>query len=97
MGISFESEFKGLQPEFQKVITSALQHSKQIQAIQSCMRGLSVMVLELRNSLLSNAPPLPPHSKFSSMRITDDLPSLTSVPSNYNAPISIAKPQEETN
>jgi hypothetical protein len=43
--LSFQSKFKGLQAEFPKVITSALQHSKQIQAIQSDMRGLSDMVL----------------------------------------------------
>jgi chromosome segregation ATPase len=58
--LSLKSKFKGLQAEFQKVITSVLQHSKQIQAIQSDMRGLSAMVLELRNGLLPNDPPLPP-------------------------------------
>jgi hypothetical protein len=65
--LSFKSEFKGLQAEFQKVIMSALQHSKKIQAMQSDMRGLSAMVLELRNGLIPNAPPLPPCSTFSSM------------------------------
>jgi hypothetical protein len=49
--LSFQSELKGLQEEFHKVVTSALQHSKQIQAIQSDMRGLSVMVIELRNGI----------------------------------------------
>jgi hypothetical protein len=43
--LSFQSEFKGLQDEFQKLIASALQHSKQIQSIQSDMRGLSATVL----------------------------------------------------
>jgi hypothetical protein len=86
--LSFQSEFKGLQAEFHKVITSALQHSKQIQAIQSDMHGLSSMVLELRNGILPNAIPLPPRSTFSSMRITDYLSSLTSVPANSNAPSS---------
>jgi hypothetical protein len=84
--LSFQSEFKGLQAEFQKVITSALQHSKQIHAIQSDMRGLSDMVIELHNGLLPNAPPLPTRSIFSSMCITDELSSLTSVPANSNAP-----------
>jgi hypothetical protein len=56
--LSFQSEFKGLQAEFQKVITSAIQHSKHIQEIQSDMRGLSAMVLELCNGLLPDAPPL---------------------------------------
>jgi hypothetical protein len=83
---SIDSERLYFQSEFQKVITSALQHSKQIQAIQSDMRGLSVMVLELRNNLLPNAPPLPPRSTISPMWITDDLSSLISVPANSNAP-----------
>jgi hypothetical protein len=49
--ISFQFNFKCLQAEFQKVTTSALQHSKKIQAIQSDMRGLSSMFLELRTGL----------------------------------------------
>jgi hypothetical protein len=50
------------------------------------MRSLSDMVLELCNVLLTNAPLIPPRSKFSLMRITDDLSYLTSVPDNSNAP-----------
>jgi hypothetical protein len=50
------------------------------------MRGLYAIVLELRTGFLPNAPsPLPPRSTFSSMRVTYDLSSLTSVPFNSNA------------
>jgi hypothetical protein len=86
--ISLQADHQSLQAEFQKVITSALQHSNQIQAIQSDMRSLSSMVLKIRSALLLNAPLILPRSTFSSMRITDVISSTTSVPVQSNAPSS---------
>jgi hypothetical protein len=86
--ISFQADHQILQAEFQKVITSALQHSNKIQSIQSNRRILSSMVLEIRSALLPNAPPILPCSTVSSMQITDDISSLTSVPVQSNYPSS---------
>jgi hypothetical protein len=56
------------------------------------MHILSSMILEIRAALLPNAPPnappIPPRSKFSSMRITNDISPLTSMPAISNAPSS---------
>jgi hypothetical protein len=57
---SFRSDFKNMEVKFEKIITSALQHSTQIQAIQTYMCSLHSIVLELRNGLLTNAPPTLP-------------------------------------
>jgi hypothetical protein len=84
------SPSNAVNPSFKKLSQVNYKHSKQIQAIQIDMRGLSVVVLEFRTGLLPNAPPILPHSTFSSMRITADLSSLTSVPvpAQANAPPS---------
>jgi hypothetical protein len=49
-----------LQDYFQKVITGVLKHSKEMQSTQSEVRSLTTMMQEIRNTILSNVPPLPP-------------------------------------
>jgi hypothetical protein len=54
--------------------------------MQSDTRSLSSIVKEIRTALLPNAPPLLPHSSFSSTCITYYLSSLASAPVLTNAP-----------
>jgi hypothetical protein len=89
----YRYDFKSTEVKFEKIPTSALQHPTQIQAIQTDMHILHSIVLKLHNGLLPNAPPTLPQSTFSSMRITDDLSTLTSTLTNTNAPSS---PQRKT-
>jgi hypothetical protein len=79
---SFRSDFKSVEVKFENILTNALQHSSQIQAIQTDMCSLHFIVLELRNGLLPNASPTLPRSTFSFMRITDDFRTLTSTLTN---------------
>jgi hypothetical protein len=46
---SMQSDHTQLKNEFQKVLTGVLKHSKEIQAIQSEVRGLTTMMQEIRN------------------------------------------------
>jgi hypothetical protein len=72
---SMQSDHTQLRNEFQKVLTGFLYHSKEIQAMQSEVRGLTSMMQEIRNTILLNTSPFPPRSHFSALRIDDELAS----------------------
>jgi hypothetical protein len=73
--ISIQSDHTQLRNEFQKVLTGVLKHSKEIQSMQSEVRRLVTMMQEIRNVILTNAPPLPSPSPLAALRINDDISS----------------------
>jgi chromosome segregation ATPase len=55
---SMQSDHTRLQNEFQNVRMGVIKHYKEIQAMQSEVLGLTTMMQEIRNAILSNASPL---------------------------------------
>jgi hypothetical protein len=72
---SMQSGHTQLRNEFQKVFTGVLTHSKEIQATQSEVHGLTTLTQEICNAIVPNASPLPPRSPFAALRIDDELAS----------------------
>jgi imidazoleglycerol phosphate synthase glutamine amidotransferase subunit HisH len=56
--ISMQSDHQSIRADCQKVISGVLEHSKEIQAMQSDMHSISLTTHNIRNAVLPNAPPL---------------------------------------
>jgi hypothetical protein len=56
--------------------------------MQREVRGLKIMMQEIRNAIFPNAPPLPPRPPFSALKIEDDISSHQSAPILGVAPSS---------
>jgi hypothetical protein len=87
-GDYMQSDYKQLRNEFQKDLSGVIQHSKEIRAIHSDISELTTMMQEIRNIILPSAPPLLLRSPFASLRINNDLSSITPVPLPLAAPSS---------
>jgi hypothetical protein len=82
---SMQSDQTQLQNEFQKVLTGVLKHSKESQAMQSEVHGLTTMMQDICNAIFPNAPHLPPRPPFA---IEDNISSHQYAPMLGVAPYS---------
>jgi hypothetical protein len=83
-----QSDHTQLRNEFQKILTGVLKHSKEMQAIQSEVRGLTAVMQKFRNAIFPNELPLYPRSSFATLRIDDELATHQSSPMICAAPSS---------